>query len=244
MSLPDQTPQNSPRIQPQKALVQKTNAQRRALLSHPKLAMKKLSLVALTIFAFLILGSVTGVSAAAEKIAGKFADRFVFFVHVAQLYTKDPDKTLAMPVQAVEKKEIANTWHAPRDGGRLHEGQDIFAPRGTPILSATEGYIENIGENSLGGQTVSVIGAGGRVYYYAHLEAYAPHLAQGDYVTTQTLLGYVGTTGNAAGTPPHLHFGVYGSTRGAMNPLPLLSDRPEEKKPTPETKTTRAKNRR
>ena len=89
-----------------------------------------------------------------------------------------------------------------------------------------------------------MIGAGGRVYYYAHLEAYAPHLAEGDYVTTQTLLGYVGTTGNAAGTPPHLHFGVYESTRGAMNPLPLLSDRPEEKKPTPETEPARKKKRR
>lgn len=205
--------------------------------------MKKLSFAALLLFAFLVLGSVTGVSAAAEKIAGKFADKFVFFVRVAQLYTKDPDKKLAMPVQDVEKKQIANTWHAPRDGARLHEGQDIFAPRGTPIFSATEGYIAKIGENSLGGQTVSVIGAGGRVYYYAHLEAYAPHLAEGDYVTTQTLLGYVGTTGNAAGTPPHLHFGVY-EPGGATNPLPLLSDRPKEKKLAPETPPARAKKRR
>jgi murein DD-endopeptidase MepM/ murein hydrolase activator NlpD len=167
----------------------------------------------------------------------------VFYVHVAQLYTKDPDKKLAMPIQDVSTKQIANTWHAPRDGGRLHEGQDIFAPRGTPVLSANEGYVVNIGENSLGGQTVSVIGAGGRVYYYAHLESYAPHLSEGDYVTTQTLLGYVGTTGNATGTPPHLHFGVYESTRGAVNPLPLLSDRPEEKKPTPETEPAHAKRR-
>jgi len=107
--------------------------------------MKKLSLAALTLFAFLILGSVTGVSAAAEKIAGKFADKFVFFVKVAQLYTKDPDKKLAMPVKDVSRRQVANTWHAPRDGGRLHEGQDIFAPYGTAVLSATEGYVENIG---------------------------------------------------------------------------------------------------
>jgi len=203
--------------------------------------MKKLSRVALVLSAIFILSSVTGVSAAAKRVAVKFTDRFVFYVHVAQLYTKDPDKKLAMPVQDVSKKQIANTWHAPRDGGRLHEGQDIFALRGTPVLSATEGYVVNIGENSLGGQTVSVIGAGGRVYYYAHLEAYAPHLAEGDYVTTQTLLGYVGTTGNAAGTPPHLHFGVYEATRGAMNPLPLLSDRPEEKEQTSETRPARSK---
>jgi murein DD-endopeptidase MepM/ murein hydrolase activator NlpD len=184
---------------------------------------------------------VTGVSAAAEKVAGKFADRLVFFVHVAQLYTKDPDKKLAMPLEDVSTRQIANTWHAPRDGGRLHEGQDIFAPRGTPVISATEGYVVNIGENSLGGQAVSVIGAGGRVYYYAHLDAYAPHLAEGDYVTTQTPLGYVGTTGNASGTPPHLHFGVYEPARGAMNPLPLLSDRPQEKKPAAETQSARTK---
>jgi murein DD-endopeptidase MepM/ murein hydrolase activator NlpD len=205
--------------------------------------MKKLTLAALVLFVFLVLSTVPGVAAAAEKVASKFADKFVFLVHVAQLYTKDPDKKLAMPVQDVSTKQVANTWHAPRDGGRLHEGQDIFAPRGTPVLSATEGYVENIGENSLGGQTVSVIGAGGRVYYYAHLEAYAPHLADGDYVTTKTVLGYVGTTGNAAGTPPHLHFGVYESARGALNPLPLLSDRPAEKKAAAAT-AARAKTRR
>ncbi len=204
--------------------------------------MKKLSISALLLFLFLVLGNVIGVSAAVERVAGKFAGKLVFFVHVAELYTKDPDKKLAMPVQDVEKKAIANTWHAPRDGGRLHEGQDIFAPRGTPIFSATDGYVARIGDNSLGGQTVSVIGAGGRTYYYAHLESYAPHLVEGDRVTTQTLLGYVGTTGNAAGTPPHLHFGVY-EPSGAMNPLPLLRDRPREQTPAPETQPARAKKR-
>lgn len=209
----------------------RTTTQRRNGLSHPKTAVKKLSLAILVIFVFLILGSVTGISAA----AGKIADKFVLFVHVAQLYTKDPDQTIAMPVQDVPKKQIANTWHAPRGGDRLHQGQDIFAPRGTAVLSATEGYIMNIGENNLGGQTVSVIGAGGRTYYYAHLDSYAPHIAEGDYVTRQTLLGYVGTTGNAGGTPPHLHFGVY-TLGGAMNPLPLLSDRPPSARKAPDVK--------
>ena len=191
--------------------------------------MKKFSIAAFLLVTFLILGSVTGVSAAVERIAGKFADKLVFAVRVAKLYTKEPDKSLAMPVDGVEKAAITNTWQAPRDGNRLHQGQDIFAPRGTAIFSATEGYVARIGENSLGGQTVSVVGAGGRVYYYAHLEAYAPGLKEGDFVTKQTVLGYVGTTGNAAGTPPHLHFGVY-STTGATNPLPLLSDRAKPKK--------------
>jgi murein DD-endopeptidase MepM/ murein hydrolase activator NlpD len=133
-----------------------------------------------------------------------------------------------MPLENVSNRAISDTLQPARRATRRHEGQDIFAPRGTPIFSATEGYVAKIGENSLGGQTVSVIGAGGRVYYYAHLEDYAHGLAEGDWVTKQTLLGYVGTTGNAAGTPPHLHFGVY-QTGGAVNPLPLLSDRAKPK---------------
>ena len=143
----------------------------------------------------------------------------------ARLYMKEPDQKLLMPVRTVRARQVRDSWHAPRDGGeRMHKGQDIFAPRGTPVHSATEGYVVRIGENRLGGQTVSVLGAGGRVYYYAHLDSYAPGLSVGDYVTPRTILGSVGTTGNARGTPPHLHFSVYAST-GAINPLPLLTDR-------------------
>ena len=137
------------------------------------------------------------------------SDKFLFYARVAKLYTQEPDSRIAMPFQDVTKRQVADTWGAPRGVGRRHEGQDIFAPRGTPILSATNGYVYKIGENNLGGQTVSVIGSGGRVYYYAHLDSYAPGLEVGDRVSKRTVLGYVGTTGNAQGTPPHLHFGVY-----------------------------------
>jgi murein DD-endopeptidase MepM/ murein hydrolase activator NlpD len=163
----------------------------------------------------------------------RIANKFVLYVRVARLYAQDPPRKILMPLQ-VPKTGIANTWHAPRGANRLHEGQDIFAPRGTPTYSATQGYIFNIGQNRLGGQTVSVIGAGGRIYYYAHFDSYAPGIAEGDYVTPQTVLGYVGTTGNAQGTPPHLHFGVY-TTTGAINPLPLLTERPEPEKPERKT---------
>ena len=156
-------------------------------------------------------------------------DKLLLFARIAQLYAKEPDQQLAMPVQGVRRAQVGDSWHAPRDGGdRQHHGQDIFAPRGTPVLSATDGYILRVGENKLGGQTVSVVGAGGRVYYYAHLDSYADDIGLGDHVTTTTVLGYVGTTGNAAGTSPHLHFGVYAGG-GALNPLPLLTDRPEVK---------------
>lgn len=169
------------------------------------------------LFAVLAVGSLLLVVTGAS-------DRLVFYGRILKLYTQPPDTKLAMPLEDVRKKEIADTWQAPRGVGRQHEGQDIFAPRGTPILSATRGYIYNIGENNLGGQTVSVIGAGGRFYYYAHLDSYASGIHIGDRVTTRTVLGYVGTTGNAQGTPPHLHFGVY-TPSGAINPLPMLTDR-------------------
>lgn len=189
--------------------------------------MKKALILASFVVAFLILGSVTGMSSIAERIGNKL----VLYVNVVRLYSKEPDKTLAMPVQDVSKRQVANTWQAPRGNDRLHQGQDIFAPRGTPVRSATNGYIFRIGQKSLGGQTVSVIGAGGRVYYYAHLDSYARGIEEGDFVTPNTILGYVGTTGNAAGTPPHLHFGVY-SSGGAINPLPLLEDRePQTRRP-------------
>lgn len=192
-------------------------SQQHALPVHHRITVKRLHLIGGSTLLLLLILAVSGVG---ERIG----DKVVFYVRVARLYGEAPDPTLAMPLQDVAKKQIANTWHAPRGTDRVHEGQDIFAPKGTSIYSATEGYVYNVGENRLGGQTVSVIGAGGRVYYYAHLDSYAPGLAEGDHVTTQTVLGYVGTTGNAQGTPPHLHFGVYTSS-GAINPLPLLTDR-------------------
>ena len=184
--------------------------------------------IILAVLSFVILvGSVTGM----VKAVG---DGLLFYVRVARLYAKDPPEKIKVPLAGVSKKQIANTWHAARGANRLHEGQDIFAERGTPVYSATSGYVYNIGENRLGGQTVSIIGAGGRVYYYAHLDSYADGLAEGDYVTPKTKLGSVGTTGNAQGTPPHLHFGVY-TTSGAINPLPLFES------PRAQVQATKAK---
>ena len=135
-----------------------------------------------------------------------------------------PDQKIEMPLLHIRVRQIANTWHAARDGRRKHEGQDIFAPKGTPVYSATDGMVIRVGDAGIGGNAVSVLGRGGRVYYYAHLSAFAPGLAVGQLVTPDTLLGRVGNTGNARTTPPHLHFGVY-TLEGAINPLPLLSDR-------------------
>jgi murein DD-endopeptidase MepM/ murein hydrolase activator NlpD len=140
----------------------------------------------------------------------------------AALLASAPEAKIQIPIRQIKAKQISDTFQAPRGSDRLHQGQDIFVPRNTPVYSATDGYVWRIGENKLGGNTVWILGAGGRIYYYAHLESYAPELKVGDSVTTETVLGFVGTSGNAKGTPPHLHFGVY-TQSGAINPLSLFN---------------------
>lgn len=128
-----------------------------------------------------------------------------------------PD-TLPVPVQGVAAQRIADTWGSARGNGRGHEGVDIFAPRGTPVASTTRGIVTAVRERGLGGRQVWVRGPGNEWHYYAHLDDWAPGLAVGDMVEAGTLLGTVGDTGNARGTPPHLHYGIY-SGSGATNPF-------------------------
>ena len=141
--------------------------------------------------------------------------------YFVKLSSMDAPTSLSMPVQGVTFAQVADTWGAPRSGGRRHEGLDIFAPRGTPVVAATEGVVTRVGTNRLGGNVVWVLGPGGHRHYYAHLDRYAEGLSAGDRVVPGTVIGHVGDTGNARGTPPHLHYGVYGSN-GAYNPYPLL----------------------
>lgn len=130
---------------------------------------------------------------------------------------------LPVPVATIEARTLRDTWHASRSSGRLHEGIDIFAKKGTHVLAATEGIVLTIEETNLGGKVVWVMGPGGQRHYYAHLDRVAS-IERGQRVTVGSLLGFVGNTGNAANTPPHLHYGIYGNT-GPINPFPLLARR-------------------
>ncbi|HEY0010470.1 MAG TPA: M23 family metallopeptidase [Candidatus Paceibacterota bacterium] len=141
--------------------------------------------------------------------------------YTASLLASPAAALLPVPVVGVPSSEVADTFGAPRGTDRTHQGVDIFAPRGTYILSATEGIVARIGTNGLGGNVVFVLGPGGERYYYAHLDEVDPVLELGQRVSTTTIIGRVGTTGNAAGTPPHLHFGIYGAG-GAQNPFSRL----------------------
>ncbi|WP_227681889.1 M23 family metallopeptidase [Psychrobacter glacincola] len=118
------------------------------------------------------------------------------------------------------EQHLTDTWGAARSQGRSHEGIDIFAARGTPIRATTQGIVSKVGENTLGGRVVVVVGPGGAGHYYAHLEDYAD-ISPNDWVNAGDIIGCVGDSGNAKGTPPHVHCGIYISG-SAVNPYPLL----------------------
>lgn len=118
------------------------------------------------------------------------------------------------------ERHLTDTWGGARSQGRTHEGIDIFAPRGTPIQATTQGIVSKVGENNLGGRVVVIIGPGGVAHYYAHLEDYA-NISPNDWVNSGDIIGYVGDSGNAKGTPTHVHYGIY-INGSAVNPYPLL----------------------
>ena len=128
---------------------------------------------------------------------------------------------IAVPVQGIKPRQIADTFGAPRGRDRKHHGVDIFAKRGTPVVASTQGVVAAVRDSGLGGRQVWVIGPAGQRHYYAHLQDWAPGLAYGRIVQAGDVLGFVGDSGNARGTPPHLHYGIYGGD-GPFDPLPLM----------------------
>lgn len=122
--------------------------------------------------------------------------------------------------------EFIDSWGYPRMMGtpsaHWHQGTDIFAIHGTPLIAAENGELARVGTASLGGNKLWVRGDSGNEYYYAHLSAFAPGIEDGRRVRAGEVIGYVGDTGNARGTSPHLHFEIHPDGRGPVNPYPLL----------------------
>jgi peptidoglycan LD-endopeptidase LytH len=118
-------------------------------------------------------------------------------------------RSLAVPVQGKYPDDVGATFVDGRGGGRRHNAADIMAPRGTLVLSADDGVIRRLSTNALGGITIYATDPEERfVYYYAHLDGYAPELRVDQRVQRGDVLGYVGTTGNAPPNAPHLHFQI------------------------------------
>jgi murein DD-endopeptidase MepM/ murein hydrolase activator NlpD len=137
--------------------------------------------------------------------------------------------SLGMPIAGVDPRTLKSNFSEAR-GGHTHEALDIMAPRGTPVLAVAEGNVVKLFTSKQGGLTVYQFdNSATRCYYYAHLDRYAPALKEGMLLRKSDVLGYVGSTGDASPSAPHLHFAVFqlGPEKHwwqgtAIDPLPLL----------------------
>lgn len=121
----------------------------------------------------------------------------------------------------VPNGSFINDWGFARSGGRTHKGTDVFAPRGSRLLAPDSGRV-SLRSNDLGGIVIWLTGDNGVSYYLAHLDSYASGLSSGDRVDKAQVIGYVGNTGNARGTSPHLHIQLHPGGGSAVNPFPTL----------------------
>ena len=138
---------------------------------------------------------------------------------------------LVLPVAGVRASQIADTWGQSRaNGARAHQGTDIMAAGGTPVLATAAGTVEKLFDSGAGGHTIYVRSNDGRwTYYYAHLAAYAADIREGLRVRAGQPIAFVGDTGNAGPGNYHLHFGIARMAPGdrwyqgtPVNPYPLL----------------------
>lgn len=143
---------------------------------------------------------------------------------------------LAIPVAGVRASQLTDTYSQARAGGaRVHDAIDIMAPRGTAVIAAAEGTVEKLYFSHGGGGITVYVRSPDRmwIYYYAHLDGYAPGLHEGQRVARGDPIGQVGSTGNASAAGPHLHFAISRIAPGdrwyhqgaAINPYPLLAAR-------------------
>jgi LysM repeat protein len=113
-----------------------------------------------------------------------------------------------------------NDWGFPRSGGRFHEGNDLFAPRGTPVHAPSSGVVTQT-NGTLGGHQFKLTADDGTVFYGSHLDRFG----KGGRVAAGDVIGYVGNTGNAVGGPTHLHFELHPGGGLAVNPYPSIAGR-------------------
>jgi hypothetical protein len=117
---------------------------------------------------------------------------------------------------------FSDDYGAPRSDTGWHHGNDIFATMGTPVLAVADGTLSRVGVNTLGGNRLWLTDDAGNSFYYAHLSAYAPASVEGARVSAGQVIGFVGNTGDALTTPPHLHFEVHPGDGDSVDPYPYL----------------------
>ena len=117
---------------------------------------------------------------------------------------------------------FTDDYGAPRAGTGWHHGNDLFADRGTPVVAVADGTLSRVGVNTLGGNRLWLTDDAGNTFYYAHLSAYAPESVEGARVRAGQVIAFVGNTGQAITTPPHLHFEVHPGDGDSVDPYPYL----------------------
>jgi murein DD-endopeptidase MepM/ murein hydrolase activator NlpD len=140
---------------------------------------------------------------------------------------------LAIPVAGIRGNELTDTFTQSRAGGaRIHDAIDIMADEGAPVIAAADGTVEKLYYSEGGGGITAYVRSPDNrwSYYYAHLQGYAPGLAEGQKVRRGQIIGRVGHTGNASAEGPHLHFAINQMRTGEkwyqgtpVNPYPLLA---------------------
>ena len=151
---------------------------------------------------------------------------------IAAAFAKDEiaSRSLLFPLPEAQRHGLRDAFSDKR-GARVHEAVDLMAPRGTPVYAVENGRIAKLFKSVAGGNAIYQFDPSERyAYYYAHLDRYAPGLAEGKDVKRGEIIGFVGTSGNAAPDAPHLHFAIFklGPERRwwkgqAIDPYPYLS---------------------
>lgn len=137
---------------------------------------------------------------------------------------------IIVPIAGIPAAKLPDTFNETRDGTRKHEALDIMAPRNTPVRSTDDGSIIKLFTSKAGGLTIYAADPTGHyIYYYAHLDHYAPGVHEGQPLHRGDVIGYVGSTGDASADAPHLHFAIALSNNvkewwkgTAVDPTPVL----------------------
>jgi murein DD-endopeptidase MepM/ murein hydrolase activator NlpD len=183
--------------------------------------------------AWMASGTQNGITQQPPRAASRTSEKIrVIPVTSPDLLKPGPSpRPLAMPVEGIDPSTIHDTFEEMRGGAtRRHDALDILAPRGTRVLATDDGNVKKLFTSVPGGLTVYQYDPDSQFcYYYAHLDAYASGLHEGQPLRRGDLIGYVGTTGNAPKDTPHLHFAVIRLdpdkrwwTGTPIDPYPLL----------------------
>jgi murein DD-endopeptidase MepM/ murein hydrolase activator NlpD len=153
----------------------------------------------------------------------------VFVLCIGPLIGASTPKLKVAPIEGLRSRDLRDSFRE-RHSSAHHKAIDIMEPHGTPVQAVVDGIIEKLAESKAGGTSIYLFDSAKKFcYYYAHLQNYVPDLQEGERVKRGEVIAYVGSTGNAVATAPHLHFAIHELAPGkrwwqgrAINPYPVL----------------------